>query len=72
MIADEEQQFRDMLIDISPDMREDWKATTMKQLRAAAESVGFHRLTEVQAFWRQYGEREDYYDLLYAYTRSIP
>jgi hypothetical protein len=74
MIADAE-QLHEMNIDLSSDTpfpREECEAMIVEQLRAAAESVGFQRLTEVHAFWRQYGDREDYHDLLYAYTRSIP
>jgi hypothetical protein len=74
MIADAE-QLHEVPIDLSADTpfpREECEAMIMEQLRAAAESVGFQRLTEVHAFRRQYGDREDYHDLLYDYTRSIP
>jgi hypothetical protein len=72
MIADLE-LFFDRPIDACPDelSPEDWERMTMGELREAAESVGFQHLTEVHAFWLQYRDREDYYDLLYAYTRTI-
>ncbi len=72
MIADVE-EFQDMVNEFSdtPLPREEWEPWEMERLREAAESVGFQRFAEVQASWRQFGNREDYNDLLYAYTRSI-
>jgi hypothetical protein len=74
LIADQE-EFTDPIIDSSEDSelsRQHWKSWSREQLQDAAESVGFRHLSTVEAFWRDDGDREDYYDQLYAYTRSIP
>jgi hypothetical protein len=73
LIADQHVD-RDMLIEHCGDLpfpQEEWESHLSKELEAAAKSVGFRYLSETKAFWRRHGERDDYYDLLYAYTRSI-
>ncbi len=73
LIADQHLD-RDMLIEDCGDLpfpQEEWESHSRKELEAAAKSVGFRYLSEIEAFWRTHGDRDDYYDLLYAYTRSI-
>jgi hypothetical protein len=73
LIADQH-VLRDELIENWGDMpfpQEEWESHRRKDLEAAAKSVGFRYLSETEAIWRRHGDRDDYYDLLYAYTRSI-
>jgi hypothetical protein len=73
LIADQ-YKFRDMLIAHAggiPFPHEECESRMREEREAAAASVRFQYLGEIEAFWRRYGDQEDYHDLLYAYTRSI-
>jgi hypothetical protein len=73
-LIEDQSQFRDLMRQCQgsePFPEEEWEALQSRDLRAAAGTVGFKYLTDVETFWRKYGGRDDFAQRLYAYTRTI-